>query len=418
MTCAEPISTGVIAGQRVRWYPSRGQRNLARQCFDQARMVYNQGLHQLEVAYRASEKCSINEISARWTKFKATDPAQQQVPSAVAGQALRHLDAAFKHFFRRVKLRQKPGYPKPKGRYSPDQCTLAIDPRHKDKAAAWGEGRLLLPGFGLCRVRGLRAVGSLPKTIGLSRDALGRYWLSFNHERVPKAIGVPEHGWHSEVGIDLGITTFATLSNGEKIDNPRHLQGRLRALKRSQRALSRCQAGSRRRRRRVLQVARLHAKVAQARENFLHQTATQLMNRFGVIAVEDLNVKGMSANRHLARHVMDLGLGRFVSMLEYKASWSGRVFQQCGRWDPTSQVCSACGYRSGYLPLNIRRWTCAQCSADHDRDVNAAINVLAFARRNRVQDVEGDTPAAASRRPVKRQLPLDHPEARTMCANG
>ena len=116
------------------------------------------------------------------------------------------------------------GYPQPKGRFSPDQCSLRIDPRHADKASAWQAGELLLPGLGSCRVRGAQFIGEAPKTITASRDALGRYWLSFNHSRPVRDLGAPDAGWSSEVGIDLGVTHFATLSTGEKIDNPRHLQ--------------------------------------------------------------------------------------------------------------------------------------------------------------------------------------------------
>jgi len=201
----------------------------------------------------------------------------------VYNQALRHLDSAFKHFFRRVKLGQKPGYPAQKDARSPDQCSLTIDPRHQSKAEAWARGELQLPGFGLCRVRGLRHDGSQAKTVALSRDATGRYWISFNHQRAPTALPAPSEGWHSEVGVDLGITTFATLSTGEKIQNPRHLQHRLKALRRNQRRLDRCQHGSRRRRRRKREVARLHAKVRQARDHFLHSTAIRLLQRFGTV---------------------------------------------------------------------------------------------------------------------------------------
>ncbi len=414
-----PETSFQTAGQRVRWYPTPGQREMVRRYFNQSRMVYNQGLWQIEAAYRSGEKCSVIELSRRWTEFKIRDPEQRLIPSSVAVQALRHLDSAFKHFFRRVKLKKGPvGYPKAKGRFSPDECSLTIDPRHAGKASAWQAGELLLPGLGTCRVRGAQFIGDAPKTVTALRDALGRYWLSFNHSRPVRDLGAPEAGWSSEVGIDLGITHFATLSTGQKIDNPRHLNQRLKALRRSQRAFSRCQKGSNRRRRRKAQVARLHDRVAAARNDFLHQTATSLLKQFGAIAVEDLNVSGMVRNKRLARHIQDLGLSRFVELLKYKAFWYGRSVIQCDRWDPTSQVCSLCGERGAKLPLSIRAWTCSSCSTIHDRDVNAARNVLLYARGKCVQDVEGDTPAAAPRRPMKRQPIFDRPEALTTRAAG
>jgi len=193
-----------------------GQRDLAHRCFGQARMVYNQALHRPEAAHRGGQKLSINRISQPWTQFKAAHP-EHSVPSSIDGRALRHLDSAFQHFFRRVKLGQKPGYPTPKDARSPEQCSLSIDPRHQSKAEAWARGELHLPGFGLCRVRGLRPGGSEPKTVTLSRDATGRDCISFNNQRAPTALSAPSEGWHSEVGVDLGITTLATLSTGEKI---------------------------------------------------------------------------------------------------------------------------------------------------------------------------------------------------------
>ncbi len=410
---SQSLEPTIVVGQRVRWYPTAGQTQLAWRCFNQARMVYNQGLHQLEVAYRSEQKLTVNQLSLLWTQFKATDPRQFDVPSQVGQQALRHLDTAFKNFFRRVKAGGKPGYPKPKGRFSPDQCSLTLDSRSNAIQRAWSAGVLQMPGFGICKTRGLRSDGSLPVTVALSRDAVGQYWLSFNHDRKPPAITAPTEGWNSEVGVDLGLAHFAILSNGEKIDNPRHLNGRLKALRRNQKKLSRCTPGSKRYGRRKQHVAVLHSKVADARSDFLHQTSNRLLIRFGAIAVEDLNVQSMAKNKKLARHILDLGLSTFVAQLQYKAIWRGRSVEQCGRWDPTSQVCSACGHRGEKLSLSIRSWTCQACNTEHDRDVNAARNVLLYARRNRVKDVEGDTPVVSSRRPVKRQLPIDQPAQHT-----
>ena len=407
------VTDQILSGQRVRWYPSKGQKALARRCFDVSKMVYNQSLAQLESAYRSEQKLSVYDVSKRWTEFKRTGE-YQDVPSSVAKNTMRHLDAAFKGFFASVKKGAKPAYPKQKGRFSPDQFSLAIDPRHLDKSEAWAAGRILLPGFGLCKTSGIRA-GGQPKTVAVSRDALGRYWLSFCHERVLNELGAPSEGAGSMVGIDLGISTFATLSDGSKIENPRHLQRQLKALKRSQRALSRCMAKSNRRAKRKLVVAKLHAKVAASRADFLHKTSTGILKRFDLVAVEDLNVKGMMANKRLARHIGDLGLSEFVRQLEYKAKWYGRSVLKCGRWDPTSQICSACSDRGCKLSLSVRSWTCQKCGAVHDRDGNAARNVLSFALRNRV-GVEGQEPRRVAGDPSKRELLVDHAEAHTTCA--
>lgn len=413
------MTDALLIGQRIRFYPTSGQKALARQCFGQSRMVYNQALAQMEDAYRAGSKLSTFDVSKRWTQFKRAADNHQQQPASVAGHALRNLDSAYKNFFRRVKSgKGHAGFPKPKGKFSPDQFSLGIDPRHNDKAEAWAAGRVLLPAFGLCKLRGARIQGTLPKTIAVNRDDVGRYWLSFANARTPRGIGEPSEGAGSMVGVDLGITTFATLSDGTKIANPRHLKQRLKALKRSQRALSRCQAKSNRRRKRRRIVARLHAKVAQARDNFIHQTSIALLKRYSVIAVEDLNVKGMAANKRLSRHVMDLGLSKFVTALEYKARWYGRHVLKCGRWDPTSQVCATCQVRREKLPLSVRDWTCQNCGTQHDRDENASKNVLSFALAGKARGVEGEEPVAVSQRPAKRKPPFDHLEAHVTCDVG
>lgn len=402
----------IISGQRIRFYPTKGQIALAGRCFTVSRMVYNQALAQMEAAYRAEQKLSLNEVSKLWTVFRQSGE-YQDVPRSVADQALRHLDAAYQRFFKSLKEGGKPAYPKPKGKFSPDHFSLNVDSRQMTIAAAWAEGRILLPGFGLCKLRGLRPGGSQPKIITVSRDALGRFWLSFNHERGDAAFPEATEGAGTMVGIDLGIATFATLSDGTKIANPRHLQRRLKALKRSHRALSRCAKKSNRSAKRKRAVALIHAQVAQARNDFIHKTATSILKRFDVVAVEDLNVQGMAANKRLARHIMDLGLGRFVRALEYKAKWYGRTVLKCGRWDPTSQCCSLCGDRGTKLPLSVRAWTCQKCGALHDRDENAAVNVLNFALGKsaaRGGTEPPDKPAA----PVNREPAFDHAEAATM----
>lgn len=390
----------VMRGQRIRFYPTAGQRALLRRCFAVEKMVYNQALHQMESAYRSDQNLGINEISKRWTEFKKAGH-ETDVPRTVVTMTLRHLDAAFKSFFRSVKQGDKPAYPRPKGKFSPDQCTFQISPGdHSDS--------IRIPGVGPCRVRGRRPGN--PKMVSVCRDAVGRYWLSFASEFEPELLAPNEDA----IGIDLGITNFATLSDGTKIDNPRHLQRRLKALKRSQLALSRCMAKSNRRAKRKIKVARLHAKVAQAREDFLHKTSTNIVKRFGVIASEDLNVRGMVKNKRLARHISDLGMSRFVEMLKYKSTWYGRIFVQCGRWDPTSQVCSECGCRGGKLPLSVREWTCAECGSTHDRDTNAAVNVLAFAVGKTVGR-GGLEPPGSFRELCEASTAFDHAEAHTTC---
>ncbi len=176
------------------------------------------------------------------------------------------------------------------------------------------------------------------------------------------------------VGIDLGLTSFAVLSDGTKIDAPRFLRRAEKKLKKTQRELSRKQKGSRNREKARLKVAGVHAKVADARHEFHHQLSTKLIRDNQAIGVENLAVKGLARTR-LAKSVHDAGWAQFVRMLEYKAARYGRTLVKVGRFEPTTQTCSACGVKDGPKPLHIRQWTCATCGTLHDRDHNAAINI-------------------------------------------
>ena len=186
---------------------------------------------------------------------------------------------------------------------------------------------------------------------------------------------LPATGEH--VGVDLGLTDLAVFSTGEKIPHPRDWERHERRLKRYQRRLARCQKGSANRKKAGLKVARAHAGVADARRDFLHKLSTRVIRDNDVVAIEDLNVSGMVSNRHLARAISCTGWAEFRSMLEYKAQRHGRMVLTVGRWYPSSKTCSACGYLLAALALGTRAWQCPSCGTRHDRDINAAKNILA-----------------------------------------
>jgi putative transposase len=187
----------------------------------------------------------------------------------------------------------------------------------------------------------------------------------------------------AEVGIDLGLTHFTVLSDGRKIASPRFLRRAERRLKKAQKALSRKEKNSKNRAKARLKVAKAHAKVADARRDWAHKLSTKIIRENQAVYVEDLAVKGLARTR-LAKSVHDAGWSMFVAMLEYKAARYGRVFARVGRFVPTSQVCSACGVLDGPKPLHVRAWTCRHCGTVHDRDLNAAKNILALGRRERL----------------------------------
>ncbi|WP_328839364.1 RNA-guided endonuclease TnpB family protein [Streptomyces europaeiscabiei] len=229
-------------------------------------------------------------------------------------------------------------------------------------------------GIGAVKVRWSRALPATPSSVTVIKDAAGRFFASFVIDTDPDADAARMPGTDRTIGIDLGLTHFAVLSDGTKIGSPRFLRRAEKKLKKAQRELSRKQKGSKNRARARLKVARAHARVADARREFHHQLSTRLISENQGIAVEDLSVAGLARTR-LAKSVHDAGWSSFVHMLEYKAGRYGRTLVKIGRFTPTSQTCSACGAVDGPKPLNVREWTCGACGTVHDRDHNAAINV-------------------------------------------
>jgi len=212
-----------------------------------------------------------------------------------------------------------------------------------------------------------------PDQVTITLDAAGRYFVSFSAE-VEKA--PPSFSCYCPaVGVDLGLKHLATLSTGEKIPNPKHYRARLKYLRQQQRCLSRRQKGSRRRERQRLRVARAHAKVKQARQYALHDLTTRLIREFDMICIEDLNVKALSRGRN-ARSIQDASFGEIRRQLVYKAGWHDRLIIEVDRWYASSKICSNCKHQLDELRLDVRSWTCPKCKAFHDRDINAAGNVL------------------------------------------
>jgi putative transposase len=208
----------------------------------------------------------------------------------------------------------------------------------------------------------------------ICREPDGRWYVTFTIDTDdPEPLPRTGHA----VGVDLGVTDFAVTSGGERIANPRHLERKARALARYQRRMARCQKGSANRGKAKAKVARAHRKVRNARADFLHRASTGLVRDNDVIVIEDLNVAGMVRNRHLARAISGCGWGEFRRQLQYKCRRYGRRLIVIDRWYPSSKTCSACGHRLAELTLNTRQWTCPSCGARHDRDINAAKNILA-----------------------------------------
>jgi putative transposase len=286
-------------------------------------------------------------------------------------QALRHQHRAFAAFFAR-----RARYPRFKSRRSRQAA-------HFTRSAftlRGGELRLAkmpAPVRFVWSWRDVDLTALSPATVIMSRESDGRWYVTFTVGADTPA-SLPETG-HA-VGVDLGVRDFAVTSDGQRIANPRHLEHKARRVARYQRRLARCQKGSANRAKAAAKVARAHRKVRDARRGFLHQASTRLVRMADLIVIEDLNVCGMVRNRHLARAIADCGWGEFRRQLEYKCQRYGRRLVVIDRWYPSSKTCSACGYLLAELSLGTRHWTCPSCGARHDRDINAAKNILAAGR--------------------------------------
>ncbi|HET8907807.1 MAG TPA: RNA-guided endonuclease TnpB family protein, partial [Ktedonobacterales bacterium] len=215
--------------------------------------------------------------------------------------------------------------------------------------------------------------GATPTTITVSRDTAGRYFISLLLEEEITPLPVTT----AHVGIDLGLHDVVVLDSGEKVGNPRFFQADEKQLAQAQRRLAKKKLGSKNRDKARRTVARIHARIADRRTDFLHQLSTRIIRENQTICVESLHVKAMVKHPTLAKAIHDVGWGEFVRQLEYKAAWYGRTLVKIDRWYPSSKRCHSCGHIVDALTLAMRQWTCPECGAIHDRDVNAAQNILA-----------------------------------------
>ncbi|MFF9779485.1 RNA-guided endonuclease InsQ/TnpB family protein [Streptomyces sp. NPDC013978] len=359
-------------------YPDAGQRTALARAFGCARVVFNDAVRAREDARRAGQPFpTAGELSRRLVTEAKRTPERSwlgEVSAVVLQQSLRDAESAYRNFFASCKgARKGPkvGTPRFKSRKDNRQ---SIRFTANARWSITGSGRLNLPKIGTVKVKWSRALPATPTSVTVVKDAASRYFASFVIDTDPAADAarMPETG--TTIGIDLGLTHFAVLSTGEKIDSPRFLRRAEKKLKKAQRELSRKQKGSKNRAKARLKVARAHAKVADARREFHHQLSTRLISENQGIGVEDLSVAGLARTR-LAKSVHDAGWSSFIGMLAYKAARYGRTLVRIGRFTPTSQTCSTCGAVDGPKPLNVREWTCGACGAVHDRDINAAINV-------------------------------------------
>lgn len=371
---------------RYRLNPTPGQRIALAKAFGCARVVFNDGLRLREQARLAGDKyVSDGDVQKQViTEAKHTPERQwlSEVSSVVLVQAVRDLHTAYRNFFNSLSGKRKGrkvGAPRFRAKRGPQSIRLT-----RNGFSLRPNGRLYVAKVGDIPVVWSRDLPSEPSSVTVMQDAAGRYWASFVVQTADEPLPVVD----AAVGIDLGLTHFAVLSDGTKVAAPKFLRRAARKLKRLQQGLARKQKGSNNRTKAVVKVARAHARVADTRRDWQHKLSTTIIRDNQAVFVEDLAVAGLGRTR-LARSVYDAGWSQFTAMLEYKAARYGRTFGKVDRWFPSTRMCAECGAIGAKLDLSVRSWTCP-CGAAHDRDINAARNILAAGHAERLNACGGD----------------------------
>jgi putative transposase len=362
------VIVAVKRSYRFRFYPTPKQETDFAQTFGCTRFAYNYMLRlRTDAWFNEQKRIGYHETSALLTRLKSHPDFLwlNEISCIPVQQSLRHLQTAFVNFFTR--RARYPIFKKKHGTQSAEYTTSGF---------RWDGKELRLAKMGEpLDIRWSRPIPESARvtTCTVSKDCAGRYFVSMSCD--DSVTVKPESD--KQVGIDLGLTHFAVLSTGEKISPPNALRKNEARLIKLQRRLAKKKLGSANRKKARQKFARLHARVADIRKDFLHKLSTRLINENQVIAVESLAVSNMQMNSRLGKSINDAGWGKFVRLLEYKAAWYGRTLIGINRWYPSTKRCNACGHIVASLPLNVREWACPECGVTHDRDINAAKNILA-----------------------------------------
>ncbi|MGK7941686.1 MAG: RNA-guided endonuclease InsQ/TnpB family protein [Crocosphaera sp.] len=354
---------------KFRFYPTSEQESLLRRTMGCVRLVYNKALGiRTEGWYERQQRISYSQTSSLLTEWKKQQDLDflNEVSCVPLQQCLRHLQTALTNFW--AKRTKYPNFKKKRNGGSAEFTKSAFK---------WRDGKLFLA---KCK-EPLNIVwsrflpeDSKPSTVTIKLDPSGRWFVSIL-VKDPTIKPLPKTD--KKVGIDVGITSLITTSNGEKVTNPKQFNRLYKKLKRKQKALSRKTKGSKNRYKACLEVAKIHAQIKDARRDFLHKLTTKLVRENDLIAIEDLAIRNMVKNQKLARVISDASWVEFNRQLEYKCEWYGKELIRIDRYFPNSKRCGNCGHIVDKLPLNVRQWQCPQCGTKHDRDLNASQNILA-----------------------------------------
>lgn len=359
----------MIKSFKYRIYPTKDQEQKIAIQFGCCRYIYNWGLQRKTEVYQKEQKnlsCIdlINELS----KLKKELTWLNDAYSQALQMALRNLDNAYQRFFK-----EKKGFPKFKSKHHVRQtCQYPQGIKFK-------ENKIYIPKIGLIKIKLHRKFEGNLKTVTLSRTGTNKYYVSL---LIDDGKSLPKKQIYSEnttIGVDIGLTHFAILSNGEKIEHPKYLKKSEQKLKRQQQIVSRRKKGSNNRKKAIKRLAIQHEKITNQRNDFLHKLSHRLISENQAIAIETLNIAGMLKNRKLAKSISDLGWNKFFIYLNRKSEHYGKTILKIGRFEASTKICNSCGYINIAITLKDRKWMCPQCQTEHDRDINAAKNIKSIA---------------------------------------
>lgn len=362
----------ILKSYKYRLYPNKQQKELINKTIGCCRFVYNYYLNKRIELYQMQQQTMGYAACANdLTNLKKQHTWLQEVDSVSLQQTLKDLDQAYQNFFRRVKNGEpQAGFPKFKSKKHPKQTYRTINVNNNIKIDG---NKIKLPKLGFVNFVNSRGFDRKIKFVTITRTRANNYYISvLVEEQVQK---LPQN--NNAIAFDLGLKDYLTTSSGYKVSNPKTMIKYEHKLIKLQRKLAHKKIGSNRHKKFSHKIAKLHESIRNTRTDFLHKLSSQIIKENQLIISEDLNVKGMVRNAKLSKHISDVSWGEFVRMLEYKALWYGRTYYRIDRFYPSSQACSNCGCQNSNIKdLSIREWICTQCNVYHDRDTNAAVNIL------------------------------------------
>ncbi|MDY0386558.1 MAG: IS200/IS605 family element RNA-guided endonuclease TnpB [Methanolobus sp.] len=364
----------MLKSYKYRMYPTKKQEELFFKHFGASRFIYNWGLEQKIKTYEQDGKSILRfDLNKGITMLKRNEEHEwlkDVNPQSLQGATL-NLDNAFTRFFR-----EKKGFPKFKSRKNPVQ-SFSVPQNY---VINYKNNTVTLSKIGNVKTKLHRKLeeGKL-KTATVSKSSTGKFYISIlldDEKEAPNKFLFDEK---VTIGIDVGIKEFAVLSNGEKVENPKYLRNSMKRLNVLQRRMSKKQKGSKNKNKARLALSLLHEKISKQRADFQHKLSSKLISENQALALETLNVSGMLKNHCLSQAISDASWSSFVAKLEYKAEWYGKTILRIGQFEPSTKICNVCGHYKSDMTLAIRKWQCPDCNSNHDRDINAAINIKKFA---------------------------------------